>query len=638
MTMPQSLYEALADEFQAAIGAGRLTAGVRLPSIRETARSRDLSINTVLAAYHLLEARGQVEARPQSGYFVRAQLPAPLPLQAESATLADSMILDRISAVVAAQSNPETIDLSLACPMNGDAYPGKALGRLIAEFARRRPELLTDYSLPPGPLRLRREICRNAHELGMALDPDEIVLTNGCMEALQLALRAVTQPGDTVAIESPTYFNLVSLIDHLGLSAIEVPTDPDQGMSLAALELLLSEKRIQAVVTMPNVHNPLGTGMPDTAKQRLAGLAKTYRVPVIEDVLYAELQYAAPVHPAVKAFDTDGWVIVCASYTKTLAPGFRLGWMNAGRFRQRVAALKFSASIAQPAFFGEVLGDYLESGGYAQHLRRPGQSPVRNDQRPFFVRHARRPADRRLSRVGRTARGLRRQPPVRRSARARDHHHAGQPLLSFRPACPAHPAVGLSQLFRAPHSRLADARTTGQPATRSSMAIRPGVSARAVHHHGRGRSAMSLSTMFSASVDTSTSHSERTNETASAKRLRPKSTFPAICNSMNKTNIERAHKMKLITPKPCISLMSPIRRLSPANWRCASSVTWPEEPGCSWRITCANVRKRLVYASNRSEIAGKSSAGVVSVMFSIVPEYYAAALKVSRKPAAPVAR
>ncbi len=141
-------------------------------------------------------------------------------------------------------------------------------------------------------------------------------------------------------------------------------------MSLDALELLLSEKRVQAVVTMPNVHNPLGTSMPDATKQRLAKLARTYRVPIIEDALYAELQYAVPAHPAVKAFDTDDWVIVCASYTKTLAPGFRLGWMNAGRFRNRVASLKFTASIAQPALLSEVLGTYLESGGYAQHLRR----------------------------------------------------------------------------------------------------------------------------------------------------------------------------------------------------------------------------------------------------------------------------
>ncbi len=368
------LYQELADELRDAISDGRLTAGARLPSVRETARSRNLSINTVLAAYRQLEARGQVEARPQSGYFVRSRLPSPPPpalsLRAAKAKSATPAVLDRITAVVAAQSDPDTIDLSLACPKSSEFYPGKALSRLVAEYARRQPELLTDYSLPPGPLLLRREICRHARDLGMTLMPEDIILTNGCMEALQLALRAVTQPGDTIALESPTYFNLISLAEHLGLRIIEVPTHPDQGMSLDALELLLAEKRVQAIVSMPSVHNPLGTSMPVAAKQRLAELAQTYRVPVIEDALYAELQYTAPLQATVKSFDRDGWVIVCTSYTKTLAPGFRVGWMEAGRFQRKIAALKFSASIAQPAFFGEVLGAFLESGGYAQHLRR----------------------------------------------------------------------------------------------------------------------------------------------------------------------------------------------------------------------------------------------------------------------------
>lgn len=373
---PNSLYQSLAEELRHAIDDGRLAAGSRLPSIREAARNRSLSINTVLAAYRQLETRGHVEARPQSGYFVRSRLPSPPPpppspsLRAEQATSADTAVLNRISAVVAAQANPQTVDLSLACPKGSDSYPDKAFSRLVADLARRKPELMTDYSLPPGPLRLRQQICRHAHDLGMALDPQDIILTNGCMEALQLALRGVTKPGDTIAIESPTYFNLISLIDHLGLRAVEIATDPNQGMSLDALELLLSENRVQAVVTIPNVHNPLGTGMPLANKQRLAALARTYRVPVVEDALYAELQYATPLQPAVKAFDEEGWVILCTSYTKTLAPGFRVGWMEAGRFGRKIAALKFSASLAQPAFLGEVLGAYLESGGYAHHLRR----------------------------------------------------------------------------------------------------------------------------------------------------------------------------------------------------------------------------------------------------------------------------
>ena len=375
MTTDQSLlYQSLADELRDAIHDGRLGAGSRLPSVRETSRSRALSINTVLTAYRQLEARGLVEARPQSGYFVRSRSLLPptvkLPLRPPSAQPAAPAVLDRIEAVIAAQSDPRTIDLSLACPQSSDFYPGRALSRLAADFARRKPQLLTDYSLPPGPLRLRNEICRHAQALGMTLEANDIILTNGCMEALQLALRAVTRPGDTIAIESPTYFNLISLAEHLGLRTIEVPTHPGLGISLDALELLFSEGRVQAAVCMPTVHNPLGISMPVASKQRLAAMAQSWKIPVIEDALYAELQYAVPMQPTVKSFDRDGWVILCTSYTKVLAPGFRVGWVEAGRFRRRLASLKFTASLAQPEFLGEVLGAYLESGGYAQHLRR----------------------------------------------------------------------------------------------------------------------------------------------------------------------------------------------------------------------------------------------------------------------------
>ena len=368
------LYQSFADELRGAMNDGRLPAGARLPSVREASRSRGLSINPVLAAYRHLEARGLVEARPQSGYFVRSRLAAPPPPRfagrSAPARAAEAAVLNRIAAVVAAQSDPENVDLSLACPKGSDFYPGERLARHLADTMRRQPHLITDYALPPGPLRLRREIARHALALGVNMAADDVVLTNGCMEALQFALRTVTRPGDAVALESPTYFNLIPLCERLGLRTIEVPTHPGSGMSMDALEMLLAEKRVAAVVCMPNVHNPLGTSMPLEAKRRLAALANEYRVPVIEDALYAELQYATPLQPAVKAFDSDGWVILCASYSKTLAPGFRVGWMEAGRFQREVADLKFCSSVSQPAVVCEALGAFLESGAYEQHLRR----------------------------------------------------------------------------------------------------------------------------------------------------------------------------------------------------------------------------------------------------------------------------
>lgn len=367
-----TLYQQLAEDLSLAIARGTLPPGSRLPSVRRTSQSRQLSLNTVVAAYRVLEDRGLIEARPQSGYYVRARLPSPArPAMTQSSVAkpTESKVLDLIGAVLDAQQTPGFIDLALACPRGSDFYPGNKLARLMGQILRRQPGMVSTYALPPGSERLRVQIARRSLELGMALQAENIILTNGCMEALQLALRAVTKPGDAVGLESPTYFNLLPLFASLGLKAVEIPTDPQHGISVDAVELLLSEGRISALVAMPNVHNPLGCSMPLEAKKRLARLVNHYQVPLIEDGLYAELQFSDTQAPAAKAFDEDGWIIFCTSYTKTLAPDFRIGWMEGGRFGPALRKLKFASSVAQPMVLSETLGAFLESGGYDHHLR-----------------------------------------------------------------------------------------------------------------------------------------------------------------------------------------------------------------------------------------------------------------------------
>jgi len=203
----------------------------------------------------------------------------------------------------------------------------------------------------------------------MTLDPDAIILTHGCMEALQLALRAVTQPGNTVGLETPTYFSLLPLLTSLGLQVIEIPTDPNLGLSVDAVEALLAAGALHAIVAMPTVQNPLGSTMPLAAKQRLAALVNRYQVPLIEDALYAELQFNSPLSPTVKSMDENGWVIICSSYTKTLAPDYRIGWVEGGRFGDEIKRLKFSSSISESLLLSEAVAMLLESGGYDHHLR-----------------------------------------------------------------------------------------------------------------------------------------------------------------------------------------------------------------------------------------------------------------------------
>lgn len=386
-----TLYHQLAETFATAIHQGTWPPGSRLPAIRRVAGSHQVSVNTVLNAWRILEDRGLIEARPQSGYYVRGVLPSVTRSGKHRAQVSSpsSEKLDLIGTVFAAQNHPDYTNISLACPQTGDFYPAAKLGRIMASLLRRNPEMIGRYALPPGSPRLRREIARRAMDSGMTLTTDDITLTHGCMEALQLALRAVTKPGDCVGLETPTYFYLFPLLASLGLKSIEIPTDPQRGLSLDALEMLLTEKRINALIAMPNVQNPLGCSMTLADKKRLAQLVNRYEVPLIEDGLYGELQFTWPLSPAVKAFDQHGWVLYCSSFTKTLAPDFRVGWIVAGRFREQIAQLKAVSSMAESVLLSETLGTFLESGGYDHHLRTLRRRYTRqmDEARGLIARH-----------------------------------------------------------------------------------------------------------------------------------------------------------------------------------------------------------------------------------------------------------
>ena len=366
----KSRYHTLADRMASAITAGRMPAGASLPSLRDCAAQHGLSLNTVIAAYRLLEERGLIEARPQSGFYVRGHLPEPrTSLRTAPAQTGKGQQLDLMATMLMAQQQADYLDLALACPRGQRFYPAARLAKCTAAALRKGAPAVSEYALPPGSQRLREQIAHRGPRLGMTLAAADIVITHGAMEALHLALRAVTRPGDSVGIEAPSYFNLYPLLDSLGLKAIEIPTHPRTGLDLDAVESLLQTRRLAALVAMPTVHNPLGFTMPLDAKQRLARLVNQHRVALIEDALYAELQYAEPLQPTVKAFDTDGWVMICSSFSKTLAPDYRIGWLDAGRFGDVVRRLKFASSIAESMLLSEAIGLFLESGGYEHHLR-----------------------------------------------------------------------------------------------------------------------------------------------------------------------------------------------------------------------------------------------------------------------------
>lgn len=367
--MAANLYQSLADEMADAIHTGRLPAGSRLPSLRALAGQRQLSLNTVIAAYRQLEDAGLVTPQPKAGFVVSPRLAEPTRSLRQAPSLATTQTQQLMMArVLHAQRQPGVVDLAFAGPRGARFYPGARLARSTAQVLR-RSGMVETYARPNGAGTLLEQIVRRGPRMGLHTSAERLILTHGAMEALQLGLRAVTRPGDSVGIEAPSYFNLYPLLANLGLKAIELPTDPRQGLDVDAVAAQLEQGALAAIVAMPSVHNPLGCTMPVAAKQRLAALVNRYRVPLLEDAVYAELQYQEPLAPLVKSFDEDGWVMVCSSFSKTLAPDYRIGWLDGGRFAADIQLLKFQSTGAESRLLGEAVGAFLAAGSYEHHLR-----------------------------------------------------------------------------------------------------------------------------------------------------------------------------------------------------------------------------------------------------------------------------
>ena len=370
-------YRQLADHYLAAIQAGALSPGDRMPSLRDLKIEHGASLSTVLQACRLLEQQGWLEARPRAGYFVRQpQRRQVAPAREPDAVVAPDPaqyvgIHARVSSVIAAaRANPARIQFGFAVGAP-ELYPAERLKRIGMQVLRRAPERLTSMLPLGGHPPLKAALARRAMEAGFAVAPDEITVTHGCIEALNVALRALASPGDTIAVESPTYFGLLQVLESLGLRVLEIPTSPHTGLSVAALEQALREHgNIKAVVAMPNLHNPLGCVMPDEEKARLVQLCARWDLPLIEDDTYGELTGSSHRLKAAKAWDETGHVLYCSSFTKVLSPGMRIGWLAAGRWQPRVDMFKYAQTRLNDEWPQAVLAEFVGSRAYDAHLRK----------------------------------------------------------------------------------------------------------------------------------------------------------------------------------------------------------------------------------------------------------------------------
>jgi DNA-binding transcriptional MocR family regulator len=368
---PAYRYEELAAFITGLVDSGTLPTGSRVPSLRQISKQRQISLSSALQAYRLLEDRGVLEARPQSGYYVapgRVSLREPM-ISKPPGRAINVAVSGVVLKLLEYAADPALVPLGCAIPGTELLASGR-LDRFLARAARVKGVDYNVYTVPKGDPRLRQEISRRALRWGQALSPEDIAITCGCTEALTLALKAVSQPGDTIGIESPTYFGLLHALEALDLKALELPTDATSGIDLPALEKALKGNSLTACLFSSSFNNPLGCTMSDAKKIEVLELLARYQMPLIEDDIYGDIYFGKARPRPFMALDRRGNTLYCSSFSKTIAPGYRIGWIATGRHMQRVLERKFAFTLCGPALPQAAFADFLSSGGYDNHLRR----------------------------------------------------------------------------------------------------------------------------------------------------------------------------------------------------------------------------------------------------------------------------
>ncbi|MEA5673365.1 GntR family transcriptional regulator MpaR [Pseudomonas sp. MH2] len=365
-------YERFADDIAELIRSGVLGPGQRVPSVRYASQTHGVSPSTVFQAYYLLERRGLIRARPRSGYFVNTHAPRQFSEPQAQAPVSESTDVDvsaLVFSILDSIKDPHTVPFGSAFP-SPTLFPLQRLARSLASASRAMDPRVVVTDLSPGNPQLRRQIALRYMVAGLMLPMEELLITNGALEALNLCLQAVTEPGDLVAIEAPAFYVCLQVLERLKLKAVEIPVHPREGMDLGVLAQTLEKHPVKAVWSMTNFQNPVGASMPEAKKQALVELLHRHQVPLIEDDVYAELYYAQQAPKPAKAFDRDGLVMHCGSFSKSLAPGYRVGWVAAGRFAQKIERLKLMTSLCASMPAQAAIADYLQHGGYDRHLRK----------------------------------------------------------------------------------------------------------------------------------------------------------------------------------------------------------------------------------------------------------------------------
>ncbi len=366
------LYQRIVRRIESQINNEVLKVGDRLLSIRAICRQDGVSMSTAQLAYHELEKKTLIESRPQSGYFVSDTFRRKLAIPSSSRpankhfTVTYTQLFEND---YHRDSGGDILYFSRGLP-SPELLPVASLNKFVVKALRETPGSGTFLDAPEGNELLRRQVAKWSYSWKGNLASSEIISTSGCMNAISLGMMTLARPGDSIAVESPCFYGILELARSLGLKVLELPTSPQTGVDMDALKKMLSSKKIALALFVSNFSNPLGSLMPDEHKQEAARLLERYNVPLIEDDLYGDVYFGEQRPTCCKTYDEAGMILYCSSVSKTLAPGYRVGWIAPGKYLDKVSALKAGQTISGTTLTHQAVASFLESGRYENHLRK----------------------------------------------------------------------------------------------------------------------------------------------------------------------------------------------------------------------------------------------------------------------------
>lgn len=366
------LYTSISLRLQQQISDNVLKLGDKLPSIRTICQENGVSMSTVLQAYYDLESKGLIESKPKSGYFVSFSKDHFPSIPETSQPLNKELAEDTADFVVKTFNElgtNKTLSFSLGVPAK-ELLPLAKLNKVLVQAMRDLKGGGTSYEEIQGNPKLRLQIAKWSYTWGGRLKDSDIITTAGCMNSISYCMLALTKRGDTIVVESPVYFGILQLAQSLGLKVIELPTNAITGIEIDTLKKTILKRKVNLCILVSNFSNPMGSCMPDENKKEVVRLLEKHNIPLIEDDLYGDIYFGNSRQKSCKSFDESGNVLWCGSVSKTLAPGYRVGWVAPGKYKDKVLKTKLFHSISSTSVTQEAIANFLENGRYENHLKK----------------------------------------------------------------------------------------------------------------------------------------------------------------------------------------------------------------------------------------------------------------------------